>query len=119
MKDPLAPLTCADIANEKLVQGNVETVRRYLRVKILHCHQLGSDQITQYSYRGSVYVRVGASSAAKLADRRVNLEKIGKTLTEVCGNKDEVVVEALNNGEPPTELRDRVAAMVLKKLGLS
>lgn len=92
-------LNIQDIA--KLIGTNIDTVRRYFRKGILHCHEISSDGLSILSHPESVAIRIGALK--RLRTRQRNLDKIGQAIKTVCGEFDQFIDTQLAEGRSTDE----------------
>ncbi len=87
---------------ENIVPFNTETVRRYIRDRVLFRHAVTADGRSQLCYRGSVLVRYKTVCMLRTKDewRKLSLKAFGNYFYGIGGGDDEFILSRLKNNIP-------------------
>jgi len=87
---------------ENIVPFNTETVRRYIRDRVLFRHAVTADGRSQLCHRGSVIVRYRTVSSLRMKDewRKLSLKAFGNYFYEIGGEDDGFILSRLKDNTP-------------------
>jgi hypothetical protein len=87
---------------ENIVPFNTETVRRYIRDRVLFRHAVTADGRSQLCRRGSVMVRYRTVCLLRMKDewRKLSLKAFGNYFYEIGGEDDGFILSRLKDNAP-------------------
>jgi len=85
-----------------IVPFNTETIRRYIRDRVLFRHAVTADGRSQLCRRGSVLVRYRTVCLLRMNDewRKLSLKAFGNYFYEIGGEDDEFILSRLKDNTP-------------------
>jgi hypothetical protein len=99
----------------KIIGYNLDTARRWCSKGVIHVHRRGGPKgVDLLSYRGSVEVRKEIFEYLRSGrnGRDMTLERIGKLLTQACGDDDAFIVERLKADKSVSQIYEELLPVV-------